>query len=186
MYYIIFAIVIVLLLFLIWEVSNYNRFQIARIRISEAENNIDILLQKKFSLLERTIKIIEETSENYKKDQILSNLIKIKNKKLNNFELNEELEQAYIEYKGILDLDANLGEVESLCNINYDLVDVDNDLNAAKKYYNDTIVSYNKLVHCFPSNIVGFFFHYKCKDFYSSVKGEDLRILKINKREKSS
>ncbi len=178
MYYVIFAIVIVLLLFLIWEVNHYNQFQVAKIRISEAENNIDILLQKKFTLLERTIKIIEEADEGYKKEQILSSLIKMKNQKLDHFELNEALEKSYMEYKGILDLDAKLGEIESLTNINFELVDIENDLTAAKKYYNDTIVSYNQLVRCFPSNIVGLLCHYKAKEFYSSYQEEGLEILK--------
>ena len=51
----------------------------ARIRISEAENNIDILLQKKLTLLERTVKIIEDFDPKYQEDQILSGLLKIKN-----------------------------------------------------------------------------------------------------------
>lgn len=178
MYYIILAVVILVLLFLIVEVAFYNKFQIARIRISEAENNIDILLQKKLALLERTIKIIEEANDCYKEEQVLVNVIKIKNKKLNNFELNKELDKALAEYKGLLDLDSNLGEIESILNINYDLTDIDNDLMAAKKYYNDTIVSYNKLVRCFPSNIVGNIFKYKNKDFYSDEKQEVFEILK--------
>lgn len=178
MYYAIFAIVVFCLLFLIIETNFYNKFQISRIRISEAENNIDILLQKKLILLERTIKIIEETDEKYKEEQVLLDIIKIKNKKLNNFELNKELDKALIEYRGLLDLDSRLSEIESIGQINYDLTNIENDLIAAKKYYNDTIVSYNKLVRCCPSNLVGKLFHYKSKDFYSDEKQEVFEILK--------
>ncbi len=181
MYYIIFGIVIFVLFSLIIEVAYYNRFQVAKIRISEAENNIDILLQKKLVLLERVIKIIEEADPKYKDDQVLINVIKLKNKKVNNFELNKELDKALAEYKGLMDLDSKLGSVESLIHINYDLTDVDNDLIAAKKFYNNTIVSYNKLVHCFPSNIIGSFFRYKRKEFYSAEREEVFEILKKKK-----
>ncbi|MDE5587403.1 MAG: LemA family protein, partial [Bacilli bacterium] len=177
MYYIIFGIIIFILLVFILEVAFYNRFQVAKIRISEAENNIDILLQKKLVLLERVIKVIEEADPKYKEDQILINVIKLKNKKVNNFELNEELDKALAEYKGLLDLDSKLGNIESLTNINYDLTNVDNDLIAAKKFYNRTIVSYNKLVQCFPSNLVGSFFKYKRKEFYSEESEEVYEIL---------
>ena len=51
MYYIIVGILILVLIILLIEVVYYNKFQMARIRISEAENNIDILLQKKLALL---------------------------------------------------------------------------------------------------------------------------------------
>ena len=152
MYYIIVGILILVLIILLIEVVYYNKFQMARIRISEAENNIDILLQKKLALLERTVKIIEDFDPKYQEDQILSGLLKIKNRKLNNFELNKELEKQ--------------------------MADIDNDLIAAKKYYNDTIISYNKLVKCFPSNFVALIFHYPRKEFYADEKVEIFEILK--------
>ena len=104
--------------------------------------------------------------------------MKIKNKKLNNFELNKELEKQMAEYKGLLDLESRLKEIDSLNTINFDLVDIDNDLIAAKKYYNDTIISYNKLVKCFPSNLVALIFHYSRKEFYADEKVEIFEILK--------
>ncbi len=181
MIYIIVGIIVVISILLILEITFYNKFQVARIRISEAENNIDILLQKKLVLLERVIKVIEEANPKYKEDQILINVIKLKNKKVNNFELNKELDKALAEYKGLMDLDSKLGSIDSLTSINYDLTNVDNDLIAAKKFYNHTIVSYNKLIQCFPSNIVGSFFRYRRKEFYSEEREEVFEILKKKK-----
>ena len=172
MIYIIVGIIVVISILLILEITFYNKFQVARIRISEAENNIDILLQKKLVLLERVIKVIEEANPKYKEDQILINVIKLKNKKVNNFELNKELDKALAEYKGLMDLDSKLGSIDSLTSINYDLTNVDND---------HTIVSYNKLIQCFPSNIVGSFFRYRRKEFYSEEREEVFEILKKKK-----
>ncbi len=181
MYYIIVGVLILILILFLIEVIYYNKFQMARIRISEAENNIDILLQKKLTLLERTAKIIEEFDPKYQEDQIFSGLLKIKNKNLNNFELNKELEKEMAEYKGLLDLESRLKEIENLNTINFDLTDIENDLVAAKKYYNDTIISYNKLVKCFPSNLVALIFHYSRKEFYADEKVEIFEILKEKK-----
>ena len=178
MYFIVLGIIVLVLVFLIIEVSFYNKFQMARIRISEAENNIDILLQKKFQLLERGVKIIEDTDKKYQEDAILTNLVKIKNKKINNFELNKELEKAIVEYRSCVDLDSKLSAVSGIVNINFELIEIDNELNAAKKYYNEHIVSYNKLIRCFPSNLVASVYHYQTKDFYSNEKVEIFEILK--------
>ncbi len=178
MVYIIGGTISIILIFILIEVIYYNRFQLIRIRISEAENNIEILLQKKFQLLERTIKIFVDYNSKYDKDGYLDNLIKIKNKKINNFELNKELEKAIAEYKGLMDLDSGLREIESLRKINFELIEIDNDLNAAKKFYNDNIISYNKLIRCFPSNIVSKVYNYQMKDFYSDEKVEIFEILK--------
>ena len=82
------------------------------------------------------------------------------------------------EYKGLLDLESRLKEVDALNTINFDLIDIDNDLIAAKKYYNDRSISYNKLVKCFPSNFVAHIFHYPRKEFYADEKVEIFEILK--------
>lgn len=178
MYFVILGIIVLFLMFLIIEVAFYNKFQMAIIRISEAENNIDILLEKKFQLLERSIKIIEDVDSKYQEDGISTRLIKIKNKKINNFELNKELEKIMAEYRSLLDLDSKISEIDSIININFELVEIDNELNAAKKYYNEHIVSYNRLIRSIPSNIVAKLYHYTIKDFYSDEKIEILEILK--------
>lgn len=180
MYYVIVALVALLMIFVMIEISYYNKFQLLYIKISEAFNNIDILFEKKLNLLERSIHIIKDSNKKYKDVLILDNLVKIKNQKPNRFDLNRELMLALREYNSMLDLDKKLSEIEALKNINEDLVDIDNDLNAAKKYYNDTVVLHNHLVQSFPSNIVAKLFGYQKKDFFKEEKIETLEILKEN------
>ena len=178
MYYIIVAVIAFIMIFVMIEVSYYNKFQLLKIKISEAFNNIDILFEKKLNLLERCVTIIKDSNKKYKNEALLDNLIKIKNQKVDRFDLNKELTLALREYHSILDLDKKLSEIESLKNINEDLVDIDNDLNAAKKYYNDNIVLHNNLVKCFPSSIVARLFNYKKEEFFKEEKIETLEILK--------
>ncbi len=178
MYYAIVLVSALILIFIMIEINYYNKFQLLRIKVSEAFNNIDILFEKKLNLLERCITIIKDNNKKYKDETLLGNLGKIKNKKLDRFELNRELMLALREYHSILDLDKKLSEIEALKNINEDLVDIDNDLNAAKKYYNDNIVLHNNLVKCFPSNIVAKLFHYEKREFFKEEKIETLEILK--------
>ena len=178
MYYVIVAICALIMIFIMIEIGFYNQFQLLKIKISEAFNNIDILFEKKLNLLERTVTIIKENNKKYKDAQLLDNLVKIKNKKLSRFDLNHELTIALREYHSLLDLDKKLSEIEALKNINEDLIDIDNDLNAAKKYYNDNIVLYNNLVSSIPSSIVAYLFHYKKEEFFKELKIETLEILK--------
>lgn len=160
------------------EINFYNKFQFLKIKISEALNNMDILFEKKFSLLERCVNIIKENNKQYKEELILDNLNKIKNKKIDRFGLNKELTIALRDYHALLDLDKKLASIDSLKNISEDLIDIDNDLNAAKKYYNDNVVLHNNLVNSFPSNIVAKLFHYKKEEFFKEEKIETLEILK--------
>lgn len=178
MYFFVVGIVTLFMIFVIIEVSFYNKFQVLKIKISEALNNMDILFEKKFSLLERCANIIKENNKKYKEELLLDNLVKIKNQKIDRFDVNRELMIASRDYYGLLDLDTKLARIDSLKNINEDLIDIENDLNASKKYYNDSIVLYNKLVSCFPSNIVAKIFNYKKEEFFKEEKLETLEILK--------
>lgn len=178
MYYVIVSIATLFMLFVILEVSYYNKFQLLKIKISESLNSLDILFEKKLNLLERCVSIIKDNNKKYKDEIFLDNLVKIKSKKFNRFDLNKELTIASREYHSILDLDKKLSELEALKNINDDLIDIDNDINAAKKYYNDTIVLYNNLIKCFPSNIVARLYNYKKDAFFKEEKIETLEILK--------
>lgn len=166
------------MIFIMVEIGYYNKFQLLRIKIQEAFNNIDILFEKKLSLLERSIPIIKSVNEKYKEAPLLDNLIKVKNQKIDRFGLNKELTLALREYHSILDLDKSLSELDSLKKINEDLIDIDNDLNAAKKYYNDNVVLHNNLVRCFPSSIVARLFDYQKQEFFKEEKIETLEILK--------
>lgn len=183
MYYIIVILCACLIIFLMVEINYFNRFQLLKIKISEAFNNIDILFEKKLNLLERCVTIIKDNNKKYKDVSLLDNLVKIKNKKISRFELNHELTLALREYYSILDLDKDLAKSDSLKNINEDLIDIDNDLNAAKKYYNDNIVLYNNLVKCFPSKIVAKICRYKKQEFFKEEKIETLEILKEKKED---
>lgn len=178
MYFIIVSLITLFMIFIIIEISYYNKFQVLKIKIGEALNNIDILLEKKYSLLERCVNIIKENNKKYKEELLLDNLVKIKSKKIDRFDINKELMIASRDYYGLLDLDTKLANLDALKNINDDLIDIDNDLNASKKYYNDSIVLYNKLINCLPSNIVAKIFNYKKEDFFKEEKLETLEILK--------
>ena len=178
LYYVVVALVALLVIFIMFEINNYNKFQILKTKISESFNSMDILFEKKANLLERAVNIIKENNEQYKEEIMLDNLTKIKNQTLSRFELNHELMLGFRDYKGLLDLDKNLAKLDALKGINDELLNIDNDLNASKKYYNDNVVMFNNLVKCFPSNIVAKLCKCKKMDFFQEEKIETLEILK--------
>ena len=183
-YYILIFIAALVGIFIILEIHISNKFHILNTKISEAYNNMDVLFEQKANLLERAVNIIKENNEQYKEEILLDNLTKIKKDTLSRFELNHELMLGFRDYKGLIDLDTNLAKLESLKNINEELSDIDTDLNASKRYYNDNIVIYNNLVKCFPSNIVAKIHKYTALEFFKEEKIETLEILKEENNKK--
>ena len=168
------GVAIVILLFIIIFVIYGNRFNFAIIKINEAESNLDILLNRKLDLLERTVPIIKKE---LKLEEFMAELNGINEANLNHFQLNEILKTEYDELFKTLDENDKLFKSESLNRILRDLNDNEEAIIGSIKFYNDNVVIFNQLVSSFPSKIVALFKRYKRKDFYNDENKEMYEIL---------
>lgn len=159
---------IVICLVLIWYVAIYNKFQIYIIRINEAEANIDSVLRKRFDLLNKSIGIIKNEAE---EESILDVIVKLRSKKLTNFDLDRQLYDAINEFNNYLEKYPQLKKNESFMKINLSLIETESEIIAFRKYYNDIITDYNKMVKTFPSNIVSLTCKYEYKTYFD---GKDM------------
>ena len=172
--FLIVAIVVVIVVLVILFITSYNKFQIALIKISEACENIDILLYKKTELITNINNIIEDKKEKKKIDIEDT----IHEGHLSTFELNKKLNGYSNEILEIVEYNKDVKLNDDEMKLVEELKKYNNDLLGAEKYYNVNVVEYNKLVKCFPSNIVGKIKRYKLKDFYSNEKEEVDELLK--------
>ena len=150
-----------------------NVFDIMFLKISEAEENIKILLTKKMELLVLIRNTIEDKNKNVKISDF-----DITNKKMNSFELNKQLNIFNKKITEIVEYSKDVKLNDDEKKLVSDLKNINIELEGNERYYNDNVVIYNKLIKCFPSNIVGKICKYKVKDFYSKEKGEIFEILK--------
>lgn len=166
------VIVIISFILLIGTIFN-NKFNLAIIKMDKAEEDINIYLEKKEDLLDRTRPIIK------KELKLKSFLDKIdeKNDNISNFQKNDFLKNIYNELFKILDENEKLLKSEALNSILKSLNDNEEQVVGAIKFYNDTVVDYNKLIISFPTNIIAFFKGYKKKEFYNNEKREMFEIL---------
>ena len=167
-------IVIIACIIVMAFISVYNRFQINVIRINEAEANIDSTLRKKFDLLNKSINVIKNET---KEKNVLDKIKKLRSLKLNNFEFDRELIEAKSEFDSYVNKYPDLKTNELFVNINYGLAETESEIEAFKKYYNDTITDYNKMVKTFPSNIVALISRYKKRPYFD--KKEDKKDIQI-------
>ena len=158
------SVVIVVCLILIILVSIYNHFQDYIIRINEADVNIDAVLRKRFDLLNKSIGIIKHTTDT--EEQILEILEKIRSKKLNNFELDRHLYDAINEFHALKEKYSQLQENREFIKTEINLIESESEIVGLRKYYNDIITDYNKLVKSCPSNFIAIIKNYKSKDYF--------------------
>lgn|SRR5574344_804173 len=159
---------IVICFLLIWFTAIYNKYQINLIRINEAEANIDSVLRKRFDLLNKAIGIIKSNTDEKNPLEII---VKLRSRKLNNFELDREIYEAINEFYSYIEKYKDLKTNENFMNINFGLAETESEIIAFRKYYNDIITDYNKMVKTFPSNIVSLFCHYSYRPYFD---GKDM------------
>lgn len=175
---IILATILIIAIILIVESFKYNRFEELIIRINEAEANIDAILNKEFDLLNKSISIIKSNIETNK--DVLEDIIKLRSRKLNNFDLDKQLNESYKEFKYYVNNFENLKNNESFTKIEIDLIEVEANIIALKEYYNDNTSKFNLLIHKFPSNIIAKFKKYKEKQLFElekNIKNDDLEVV---------
>ncbi len=158
------SVVIVIGLILILLVATYNHFQDYIIRINEADENIDSVLRKRFDLLNKSIGIIKANIES--EEEVLDIIVKLRSKKLTNFELDRNLYIAINEFHVIKEKHPELHTNEEFMKIDINLMESESEIVGLRKYYNDIITDYNKLVKSCPSNFIAILKGYKAKDYF--------------------
>ena len=149
----------------------YNRIQDCIIRINEAEVNIDTILRKRFDLLNKSITIIKNTTKT--EDEILDIIVKLRTRKLTNFELDRSLYDAINEFTSYKEKYKELKNCEEYLKIEINLFESESEIIALRKYYNDIITDYNKLIKSFPSNLIALVKNYQVKSYFDGNNLED-------------
>lgn len=150
-----------------------NKFELASIKIEKAEQDIDLYLKNKMELLNRTRPIVKKA---LKTKEFMEDLDTIP-VDLDNLTTHITLKKVYNELFKVLDEHEKLYKSEALLKILDELNDNEEDIIGAIKFYNDTVVDYNKLVVSFPSNIIALFKRCKKLEFYNNEKREIFEIL---------
>ena len=90
------VVLIIICMLLIGYMLIYNKYQEYIIRINEAEVEIDSILRKRFDLLNKSISIIKANTDI--EGDILELIVKLRSRKLTNFELDRSLYEAINEF----------------------------------------------------------------------------------------
>lgn len=165
---------IAICLLIIWYTAIYNKYQIYVIRINEAEANIDSVLRKRFDLLNKSINIIKSNCPEEK--DVLEIVVKLRSRKLTNFEFDRQLYEALNEFNKYIEKYPSLKKNENFLKITFGLAETESEIIAFRKYYNDIITDYNKLVKTFPSNIVSLLCKYEYKPYFDGKDSEEKNI----------
>lgn len=176
---VLFIIIVLIILALISYVYLYNKINETIIRVDEAESRIDNNLRDKYDLLNRCVVLFKnkiELDSNAFKD-----IIKLRARKISNFDLDRVLVSAYNEFLSIYENNKELRESDEIYKASKQLELINEELLTLRNYYNANISEYNKMIKKFPTNIVAEIKKYKERPFYDlkDMKDEDYEDFKL-------
>jgi LemA protein len=165
--YIILAIVVSVVLFVI---AIYNKFVRLRTRSEEAWADIDVQLKRRYDLIPNLINTVKGYADHEK--QTFENVTAARTAAMNAGSIEEQaaaenmltgaLKSLFAVSENYPDLKAN----ENFLNLQNELTDTENKIQAARRFYNTNVRDLNIATETFPSNIIANMFKFTKKEFF--------------------
>jgi LemA protein len=162
------VLITVVLLLLIAGVWIYNRLVRNRNLVSEAWAGIDVQLQKRSELVPNLVQTVKAYAQH--ESSVFEDVTKIRTTGETGVDARAQLETALSRSLGRLfalaedypDLKAN----EGFQQLHSSLVEIEDHLQYARRYYNGAVRDNNNQVESFPSNVVANFFKFSQAQFF--------------------
>jgi LemA protein len=157
-------------LIIIWIIFTYNLFIRDKNLIKEAWSGIDVQLKRRHNLIPNLIESVKGYSK-YERNLLeditqkrseAAKIESIKEKAPAESDLSGMLKNLFVIAENYPDLKAN----QNFLDLQHQLVEIEDQLQYARRYYNGAIRNYNIRVESFPSNIIAGIFDFKQDNFF--------------------
>ena len=158
----------------------YNRLINSRNRVSTAWSDIDVQLQRRHDLIPRLVTAVDQYAK-YEK-ATLEAITELRSEAMQATDVRakgkiEEKLSAGVERiialaENYPDLKAN----ENFLDLQYELVETENYLQFARRYYNGSVRDYNTMTETVPSNLVANMFGFLPRDFFQKTSDEAANV----------
>lgn len=149
----------------------YNKIVLDRLKINEAEVNIDETLRKKYDDVVKCINAIE--SKTKKEVKIFESVKKIKSNQMSNFELDRLLTKAVDEITIMTEDYPKISETKGYNDLIKDIDTLEEHLVALRSYYNKYCFDFNKRIGTFPDTMIAKIHKFSEKPFYDGKNLND-------------
>lgn len=182
--YILIAIAVVAVL---WGIMTYNRFIKLQNRTEEAWSDIDVQLKRRFDLIPNLVDTVKGYAAHEKEvfmrvTEARSALMKAEqagdpaaSARADNM-LTGALKSLFAVAEAYPDLKAN----ENFLELQRELSDTENKIQAARRFYNGNVRDLNTLIESFPPSIVAGMFNFKQKAFFEIEDQSEREVVDVN------
>lgn len=174
---------IVLGVVFLWLVLTYNSLVRLRFRAREALSDIDVQLKRRFDLIPNVV----ETVKGYMQHErnVLENVTKARAEVAKGGDPLERQEKENIlsgTLKTLFAVAENYPDLKANANfldLQRELADTENKIQAARRFYNTTIRDLNTKIQSFPTNMIAGLFRFKEKTFFEVDAEEEKEPIEV-------
>ncbi|MDO8430102.1 MAG: LemA family protein [bacterium] len=167
----------------VWLIFTYNRLVLLRYRAKEAMSDIDVQLKRRFDLVPNLVETVKGYMQHEK--SVLENVTRartavagggnpLEREKAEN-QLSNTLKTLFAVSENYPDLKANSNFLE----LQRELSDTENKIQAARRFYNSTVMALNTSVNTFPANLVAKPFGFHEEKFFEVESESEKQPVKV-------
>ncbi|MGE5557658.1 MAG: LemA family protein [Bacillota bacterium] len=164
------VLITVCILVLLWILVTFNSLVRARNMVREAESGIDVQLKRRHTLIPGLVETVRGYSSHEK--SLFEGITALRGKSMNITGITEKA-GAETELSGMLrnlfavaEAYPDLKASGNFLDLQKNLVEIEDQLQYARRYYNGTVRDYNILIQSFPANLVAGACGYKPEAFF--------------------
>jgi LemA protein len=163
---------IVLLLPILWAVVQYNSLVRLRNYIAESWSNVDTELKRRYDLIPNLVATVKGYAAHER--EVLERVVELRNRCAANHgpvadqardegQLVAALKQLFVLVENYPQLKAD----QNFLKLQGELINTENRIQAARRFYNGNVRDYRNKCESFPSNLVAGAFNFQAHDFFS-------------------
>ncbi|MGN1299439.1 MAG: LemA family protein [Candidatus Scatovivens sp.] len=167
----------IFIIFIVPLFISYNIFIHLRNKVKQSKSSIDVYLAKRFDLIPNLVETVKGYAK-FEKD-LFKEVIKLREVYNQTKGLNEA-EKLNNDCNKILMLKEEYPELnssENFLRLQKEIINVEGEIQAARRIYNSDVTIYNTKIEKFPTNIVANLFHFKKAKLFQI---DEIKILNAN------
>lgn len=179
--WIILAIVVVLILFVI---GMYNNLVTLRKKVENSWSQIDVQLQRRFDLIPNLVETVKGYANH--EDATFTKISELRTSWANastvaeKADLDNQLTGTLSKLMAISEAYPELKANQNFSELQEELRNTENKISFSRQFYNDSVTMYNTKLELFPSNIIANMFNFKPSELFEVENAEARKNVKVD------
>lgn len=164
----IFVLVLVVLLF--WLISVYNDLIAKRNQVKNIRSGVFTQLKKRYDLIPNLVSTVKEYLTHER--EVLTRVTELRSRAMNansdkeTFDLNSKISKLLGNIQVAIEAYPTLQANENIMHLQATLTEIEEQISAARRAYNSSVMVYNNTIEMFPSNIIANLFKFQKDAFF--------------------